>query len=183
MNEAIEIIKKYGDETSRVFVNGILGKIVNEILGEVGEGTVIKRREEKNFVGALVYAIHNNTPYFVFIQGADNKWQVTRSMISGQEEKEECKKTVFTEIGLVCQCEEKIGGNSFVNHTPEAIVKKKGVYYLAKAPYGPLTLKKSGGLKDVKWFTAEEALALTMHKDVRDMFHTAIREVSERYTS
>ena len=98
-------------------------------------------------------------------------------MLEQEDEVEKCQKTVLNETGLVCICEESIGGHTFINHTPEGVIKKTGEYYLARAEYGPLTLKKSEGLKDIQWFTAEEALELPMYKDVRDIFCNAIRDV------
>src|SRR5574343_622051 len=53
INEAIELAKTFGGETSGKFVNGVLGAVYKE-MGEPGKEETSKRKRHKNFTGAQV---------------------------------------------------------------------------------------------------------------------------------
>jgi N utilization substance protein B len=81
INEAIELAKNYGGETSSRFVNGVLGAVYKEI-GEPGKNETSKKKiqqDPKNIPverlgGAVVYAREGEEVYLALIHDIFGHW-------------------------------------------------------------------------------------------------------------
>jgi N utilization substance protein B len=194
INEAIELAKTYGGEHSGRFVNGVLGAVYKE-LGEPGKDEVGKRRREvpyeempvERLGGAIVYARHKGDIYLALVHDIFGHWTLSKGKIGDEPEiKDESVedgtvRSIKEEVGITVKIEAKIGENEYVASDPNTGKKRKNVtYYLARAPFGELSLAQKGGLDDAKWFKLADALELNFYEDVRPIVQKAVELISQQ---
>ncbi len=180
INEAIELAKSFGGETSGKFVNGVLGAVYKE-MGEPGKEEVSTRKAKaekkevpyeempiKKLGGAVVYAFHDGEIYFALVHDVFGHWTLSKGKLdetldvsAGTAQK------VKEEMGIDVSIEEELAHNEYIaSHPEEGKMRKQVTYFLAKGEYVPLTLGESGGLDDAKWFNAKDLLTLNFYNDI-----------------
>ena len=176
INEAIELAKAFGGETSGRFVNGVLGAVYKE-MGEPGKDEVSKRKIKdipfekmpiERLGGAIVYAKDGEDVYLALVHDVFGHWTLSKGHIEeGEDEKEGVKRVIKDEIGVSVEPTEHIGTNEYVaTHPEKGKIRKQVFYYLAKAPFDDLVLKETGGLDDAKWFKLANILDLNFYDDI-----------------
>jgi N utilization substance protein B len=187
INEAIEIAKTYGGETSSKFVNGVLGAVYKE-MGEPGKNETSKKKKPKDIpdseaplerlVGSVVYANHEGDIYLALVHDVFGHWTLTKSkLVPDEEEHAGVMRSIKKEIGLEeATVKEKLGENEYIAYHPEDGKKRKRVmYFLAEAPFKDLKLEEgNGGLDDVKWFKLADILDLNFYNDILPIVTKAI---------
>ena len=185
INEAIELAKSFGGDTSGKFVNGVLGAVYKE-LGEPGKDQASKRKtvEEVHFeslpierlVGAVVYAKEDSDIYLALVHDVFGHWTLSKGHNEPDEPDEVAiVRKVQEEIGVTVSPEEKLGSNEYVATLPEkGKVRKQVNYFLARSPMMDLKLGESGGLDDAKWFKVNEILDLNFYNDILPIVTKAI---------
>lgn len=191
INEAIELAKTFGSESSGRFVNGVLGAVYKEI-GEPGKDDISSKKNlDPNRIiptewkgGAVVYSVDNaGVIRLAMVHDVFGYWTLSKGGIEDGEDLEEgTKGELKEEIGLDIEIVEKLGENEYIAHHPEkGEIKKHVVYFLAKAPFVPLVLEKgTGGLDNAQWFLLEEILDLNMYQDVTEMITKSIEIISSK---
>ena len=179
INEAIELSKNFGGETSGKFVNGVLGAVYKEI-GEPGKEEVSKVKKKfgdetpyeelplEQLGGAVVYARHEGTLYLAFVHDIFQHWTLSKGKLEkGESEEEGTIRELKEEIGVDITIQGKIGENEYIASDPErGKIRKHVSYFIAETPYQKLTLGSSGGLQDARWFELSEVFDLPMYDDV-----------------
>ena len=178
INEAIELAKSFGGETSGKFVNGVLGAVYKE-MGEPGKDEVsTKKRNPKdipddqlpveNLGGAVVYAIDKKKIYLAFVHDVFGHWTLSKGRLEeGKEVKFGTIREIKEEMGLNITIEEDLGGNEYIAFHPEkGKLKKRVHYFLARSLFEPITLESSGGLTDARWFQLSEIADLNFYDDI-----------------
>jgi transcription antitermination protein NusB len=194
INEAIELAKTFGGETSGKFVNGVLGAIYKE-MGEPGKNDQPKPKKKygnvpmdklpvERLAGAVVYAHHNKDIYLALVHDVFGHWTLTKGHLDKGETQEECLiRKVPLELGVPIKIKEPIGDNSYATFHPEkGKIKKEISYFLAEAPFQDLTLEKKeekGGLDDVRWFKLADILGLNFYDDILPIVTKAITKLAE----
>lgn len=186
INEAIELAKTYGGDTSSKFVNGVLGAVYKE-MGEPGKNEVSKKKKIMDIPdseaplerlgGAVVYAHHENDIYLALVHDVFGHWTLTKGKFAeGEEEKAGIARGAHDEIGADIKLKEKLGENEYIAYHPENGKRRKRVtYYLAEAPFKELKLEEgNGGLDDVKWFKLADILDLNFYNDILPIVTKAI---------
>ncbi len=185
INEAIELAKTFGGENSSKFVNGVLGAVYKEI-GEPGKDEVSKKKAKEDVdpatlpverkAGAVVYAWHDEQLYFALVHDIFGYWTLSKGGVDeGDSDEDACMREIKDEIGVPVTIVEKLGENEYIaSHPEKGRLRKHVVYFLVEAPYEELTLSKSGGLDDVKWFRATDIAELRMYDDIVPLFTQAI---------
>jgi N utilization substance protein B len=185
INEAIELAKSFGGETSGKFVNGVLGAVYKE-LGEPGKDQESRKKkteevpydemEVEELVGAVVFARDMNAIYLAFVHDIFGHWTLSKGHTKEGETLEDAvKRKVREEIGIEATPAEKLGENEYVATKPDKTKFRKHVsYFLAEAKYEELTLGVSGGLDDCKWFKISEILDLNFYDDILPIVTKAI---------
>ncbi len=188
INEAIELAKIFGGDSSGRFVNGVLGAIYKE-LGEPGKDDQGKREKAKrgplpleNLAGAIVYAFHDGQYYLALVHDVFGRWTLSKGHVpEGVEPKDGVAKVVKDEIGLEGVVHEQIGENEYIASHPEKGKLRKHVYFfLVEAPYETLQLKKSGGLDDAKWFRLPDILGLNFYDDMLPIVTAAVQKLLDK---
>ncbi|OGG67738.1 transcription antitermination factor NusB [Candidatus Kaiserbacteria bacterium RIFCSPLOWO2_02_FULL_56_11] len=187
INEAIELAKTFGGESSGRFVNGVLGAVYKEI-GEPGkdeQGKKKVRREDlplEKYGGAIVYAKHDGQYYLALVHDVFGHWTLSKGHIEQDPSPEEgVKRVVKEELGIECMVEAQIGENEYVASHPEKGKLRKHVwFFIASADFEPLTLKKSGGLDDAKWFRLTDILDLNFYDDMLPIVTAAVQKLLDQ---
>ncbi|MEK9154344.1 MAG: transcription antitermination factor NusB [Patescibacteria group bacterium] len=192
INEAIELAKSFGSDSSGRFVNGVLGAVYLE-LGEPGksEGTTRKDTAPKSgkiltehLAGAVVYAKQGDETYLAFVHDIFGHWTISKGTI---EENEGARAGVVREIkkelGLDISIIEELGVNEYVANDSkvEGGKKRKRVtYFLAESPFTDLRLGPSGGLDDAQWFPLSSIGDLNFYDDTLKIIIPAINALARR---
>ena len=188
INEAIELAKVFGSDTSSKFVNGVLGAVYKE-MGEPGKDDTPKEKKKfdtKNVPteylgGAVVYAKVKDEIYVALVHDVFGRWTLSKGHIdiSGEPTDEKIEKEVARaitdELSLPVLIQEKLGVNEYPTFHPEKGKLKKNVtYYLAEAPFEDIKLVNTGGLDDARWFKLGEILDLNFYNDILPLITKAV---------
>lgn len=188
INEAIELAKTFGGETSGKFVNGVLGAVYKE-LGEPGkeETTQVKKKKKdvpyeempiKKLGGAVVYAKDGDQVYLALVHDVFGHWTLSKGKLEeGEEVKDGTIREIKEEMGVEdVEIEDELAHNEYIaSHPEEGKLRKQVTYFLAKASYKPLVLGPSGGLTDAKWFPIKEIVTLNFYNDVLPIVTKAVQ--------
>jgi len=194
INEAIELAKTFGGETSGKFVNGVLGAVYKE-MGEPGKFDEPKHKKKygnipvdklpiERLAGAVVYARHKKDIYLALVHDVFGHWTLTKGKLEGKESDEDgLRREAQEELGIPITIIERLGENSYSTYHPEkGKILKQVTYFLAEAPYQDLTLEKKeekGGLDDVRWFKLSDILDLNFYDDILPIVTKAITMLAE----
>ncbi|HTR18969.1 MAG TPA: transcription antitermination factor NusB [Candidatus Paceibacterota bacterium] len=177
INEAIELAKTFGSNSSGRFVNGVLGAVYIE-LGEPGkaDGTPRKQQSQKpskmpleELAGAVVYAENQGEYYLAFVHDIFGHWTISKGKIEpGEDIEQGAIREIKEEMNLDIEIVEQLGVNEYVANDSkiEGGKKKKRVtYFLAKSPFTEVRLGSSGGLDDAQWFPLSAVGDLNFYDD------------------
>ena len=195
INEAIELSKTFGGDTSSKFVNGVLGAVYKE-LGEPGKDDTSKDKKNNQNVptpveylgGAVIYARAGEDIYLALVHDVFGRWTLSKGHIdpgtraehgTGQVAEEhmesEIKRVIKDELSIDVEIKQKLGTNEYPTYHPEkGKIKKNVTYYLCQSPFVDLGLKNSGGLDDAKWFKLGDILDLNFYNDILPLVTNAI---------
>ncbi len=176
INEAIELAKTFGGDTSGRFVNGVLGAVYKE-LGEPGkDATPAKKKVEvpyekmpiQHLGGAVVYARNGAEVYMAFVHDIFGHWTLSKGKIpEGIEPTDGTISKVKEEIGLNVSIKADLGSNEYIANDPEiGKIRKQVHYYLTESPFEKLVLAKKPGLDDAKWFKLSDIAELNFYNDI-----------------
>jgi N utilization substance protein B len=190
INEAIELGKNFGGESSGRFVNGVLGFVYKE-LGEPGKNEVSKKAKQKKErplvpyeqmpierkVGAVVYAIDNGEVYVALVHDVFGHWTLSKGGVDeGDTEEEAAVREIKDEMGLDMKIVEKLGENEYVaSHPEKGKVRKHVTYFLGESAFTEVKLAEGkGGLDDARWFKLADILELNFYHDILHIITKAI---------
>lgn len=190
INEAIELAKTFGGDSSGRFVNGVLGAVYKE-LGEPGkdeQGPKKVKREElplEKMGGAIVYSKHDGQYYLALVHDVFGHWTLSKGHIETDPTPEDgVTRIIKEELGLTAKVENQVGENEYVaSHPEKGRVRKHVWFFLASSEFEPLTLKKSGGLDDAKWFRLQDIIDLNFYDDMLPIVTAAVQKLLDHASS
>jgi N utilization substance protein B len=188
INEAIELAKSFGGDSSGRFINGVIGGVYKE-LGEPGKDETSKKKKrakqplvpyEKMPVerkgGAVVYARHEGDVYVALVHDVFGHWTLSKGGIEDAESEEDgVVREIKQELGLDVKIKEKLGENEYVASNPEkGKIRKHVTYFLVESPFEDIVLEDKGGLDDARWFKLADILELNFYHDILSIITKAI---------
>ena len=193
INEAIEIAKTYGGESSGRFVNGVLGSVYKE-MGEPGKNESGKKKRDDKFNlpyekmpverlgGAVVYAKKDKEYFIALVHDVFGHWTLPKGHIEeGEEDDKGTEREVMEEIGVKIKAEDELGLNEYIASDPEkGKIRKQVKYFLAKGDFGELKLGSTGGLDDVRWFRLQDILELNFYNDILPIMTKAVSLILQK---
>ncbi|QSH39427.1 transcription antitermination factor NusB [Candidatus Kaiserbacteria bacterium] len=191
INEAIELGKEFGGESSGRFINGVLGAVYKE-MGEPEKeqtGKTKKTIDEANLrteeiVGAVVYAEEEGQLYVALVHDVFGHWTLCKGKLKeGEDSKAGALRKVKEEIGLEGEVISELGENTYVASDPnEGKKKRHGQYHLVQVPFDDLTLKSEGGLDDAQWFKLADIIDLNFYDDILPVVTRAVNVLVQHRT-
>lgn len=193
INEAIELAKTFGSASSGRFVNGVLGAVYVE-LGEPGKTDGGARKKEvskgggkmpvEELIGGVVYARDGGEIYLALVHDIFGHWTLCKGKLQeGESHENGVKRKSKEEVGLECTVEEQLGENEYIANDSKASGGKKkrhATYFLARAEFKDLTLKKEGGLDDAQWFPLASVGDLNFYDDILPVVTRAINLLAQK---
>lgn len=184
INEAIELAKTFGGDSSGRFVNGVVGAVYKE-LGEPGKDEQGKKkvsREElplEKMGGAIVYAKHDGQYYLALVHDVFGHWTLSKGHIESDASPEAgVARVIKDELGLDAKVENQVGENEYVaSHPEKGKVRKHVWFFIASSSFEPIQLKKSGGLDDAKWFRLQDIIDLNFYDDMLPIVTAAVQKL------
>lgn len=200
INEAIELAKTFGGESSGKFVNGVLGTVYKE-LGEPGKEEVSKKKRgagknnAKDFekeelekmplqelAGGVVYCRDGGELYLALVHDIFGYWTLAKGKVKINKEgkvdesvEETAVRKTKEELGIETEVVASIAVNEYVANDPEqGQLRKRVSYFLLKAPTRMMIKHDSTGLDDSRWFPLEEIPQLTMYNDLIPIITKAV---------
>jgi len=185
INEAIELAKTFGGDSSGKFVNGVLGTVYREMGGEEEDEKKEKEPEkfiEEKLAGAVVRKKNGDDMEFALVHDIFGYWTLSKGRIEeGENAADGAKREIMEEIGLDVEVGKELGKNEYMASDPEkGKIKKSVTYFLALAKNDDIKLKQTGGLDDAKWFKMKELPELKMYDDIRGILAEAIKELNKK---
>ena len=176
INEAIELAKSFGGESSGKFVNGVLGTVYKEI--EKIEEEETDKSSVEFLSGGAVFRKHGDDFQIALLKDAFERW----TLLKGHAEKDETpEQTVLREVkeelGLDnLKIIKKLGEREYIAHEPEkGAIKRKVIDFLLEAPENSeLKAEQSSGIKDAKWFNLNEISELRQYQQVKPIIEAVI---------
>jgi transcription antitermination protein NusB len=193
INEAIELAKTFGGNSSSKFVNGVLGAVYVE-LGEPGKADGGDRKNPstatmpvEELIGAVVYARENGEIYLALVHDIFGHWTLSKGKLQqGEDKKVGAARKVKEEIGLVVSVEDELGENEYIANDSHGGNGKNGkkrrhaTYYLARAEFTDIVLKREGGLDDAQWFPLSSVGDLNFYDDILPVVTRAINILAQK---
>ncbi len=191
INEAIELAKTFGGETSGRFVNGVMGAVYKE-LGEPDKDALPSKQKKaevpyeqmpiQHLGGAVVYGKEGKDIYMAFVHDVFGHWTLTKGRIpDGINPKDGTVAKVKEEIGLVVTIKADLGSNEYIANDPDIGKTRKQVhYYLAESDFDKLSLVKKPGLDDAKWFKLSDIAELNFYDDILPIVTKAVTLLSQQ---
>jgi N utilization substance protein B len=184
INEAIELAKTFGSESSSRFVNGVLGAVYKE-LGEPGKDETSKKEKKEYPIerlgGAVVYARDGEQVYLALVHDVFGHWTLSKGKIQdGEDEGKGTVRNIQEELGLDVEIKARLGENEYVaSHPEKGKIRKRVVYFLTESPFTSIELEKKGGLDDAKWFKIHDVLDLNFYSDMLPIVTKGVQAIVE----
>lgn len=192
INEAVELAKTFGSETSSKFVNGVLGAVYTE-LGEPGKDDAPKTQKNKIprekmplqlLAGAVVYAEHQGETYLAFVHDIFGHWTISKGKVEENEDvKAGAVREIKEEMGVDVVIQQELGVNEYIANDPQVEggkKRKRVTYFLAKGEFTELKLGPSGGLDDAQWFPLAQVGNLNFYEDTLKIIVPAINILAQK---
>ncbi len=189
INEAIELGKNFGGDSSGRFVNGVLGSVYKE-LGEPGKDETSKsvRNEKRPMVpyekmpierkaGAVVFARVDGDMYVALVHDVFGHWTLPKGGLDDAETAEQgVIREISDELGITAQVILQLGENEYVaSHPEKGKLRKHVTYFLVESAFTDLQLEEGkGGLDDARWFKLADILDLNFYHDILPIITKAI---------
>lgn len=185
INEAIELAKSFGGESSGKFVNGVLGTVYKQIEKPETEIAVPeKEMPEEILAGGVVCRRKNSDYQIALVRDIFGYWTFPKGHI---EKGEDLEKALLREI------KEEIGLENLkiIKNLGERIYKakdrEKGGYIrrkvtdflLESASDKELKIEESPGLKEARWFSLDEIPSLRQYKETKEILQKVIEHLKK----
>ena len=188
INEAIELAKNFGGESSGKFVNGVMGAVYKE-LGEPGKDETTKKKDSllnenmpiERKAGAVVFSRHEGEIYIALVHDVFGHWTLSKGSPEENESDDNAAvREIKEEIGIDIKIIDKLGENAYIaNHPEKGKIKRQVTYFLAESNHENLTLGESGGLDDARWFKLTDILDLNFYDDILEIVTLGIKKIAK----
>jgi len=176
INEAIELAKTYGGDSSGKFINGVLGSIYKEMEKAGIKQNMEEKTENETSAGGVVYLVKENSYQIVMILNAYDKWALPKGHIKKNEDQQTAvTREIEEETGLKnLEVQDYLGQIEFKIKKPKTTTVLKTIhFYLIKSLDDKIVVPQIAELKDVQWFDPATAYAKADYENVKEILAKA----------
>lgn len=192
INEAIELAKSFGGESSSKFVNGVLGTVYRE-LGEPGKehprrseadtGTPDWASElrKEEYSGAVIFRRGGGRISWAMVHDIFGHWTFVKGHRKPDESPEEAAlREVKEEVGLSSSIVVRLGQNAYpaTTETGENVLRQV-IYFLVETSDTELVLEEDAGLTAARWFPMEDVLSTKHYPDTNHIIQAAMEKINQ----
>ncbi len=181
LNEAIELAKTYGSDSSGKFVNGVLGAVYRSI-GSPGKDDAPKDSTplpHEHLGGVVLTAVSDGAIQVAMVLDAFDHWTLAKAKC-GEDELSDAaaKRALKNDFGVDADIKEVLGEHEFIAHEPSVgrIVRTVGYFLVCLPEPVELHAGVSPGIKEARWFSEESLGSVNVYEDLREMIESGIRE-------
>lgn len=183
INEAIELAKSFGGESSGKFVNGVLGSIYRDMVaaGETKEGAGSNPQAtgpHETSAGGVVYRRESDgTLKFAVIKDATGRWTFAKGHVEENEDMAAgAAREVAEEMGVKdLTVGPKVGEINITVNEPGKPPRPKTVhYFLIESANDSLHAEDAPELQDAAWFGTQETWENLGYENARGIFRKAL---------
>lgn len=191
INEAVELGKTFGSESTSKFVNGVLGAVYIE-LGEPGKDDAPAKEKKmpreqmtlEHLAGAVVFARHEGDIYLAFVHDIFGHWTISKGKVEqGEDIQAGAIREIQEEMGLDIKIKGELGVNEYIANDPAALggkKRKRVTYFLAESQFTDIKLGPSGGLDAAQWFPLAQVGNLNFYDDTLKIIVPAINLLAQK---
>lgn len=174
INEAVELGKEFGSESSGKFVNGVLGTIYRNSDRYEDEDVTIS-------AGGIIYRLEGPKIYFIIVKNTYDKWTFPKGKVEeGETWQEAAVREIREETGIEeAEILGEVGEIRFTDKSTDIPIKKSVHFYLIRTKQTQIKTKpaEETHLKEVRWVEKDEVLSLLGYDNLVDLFKKAINEI------
>jgi 8-oxo-dGTP pyrophosphatase MutT (NUDIX family) len=139
----------------------------------------------EELVGAVAYAREGGEVYLALVHDIFGHWTLSKGKLQPGEDKHDgVKRKVKEEIGLGVTVEDELGENEYIandsSNKGHGKKKRHATYYLARADFTDIILKREGGLDDAQWFPLASVGDLNFYDDILPVVTRAINILAQK---
>lgn len=192
INEAIELGKTFGGDTSGKFINGVLGAVYKEI-GEPGKDDESPKKKKdipfeempiEQKVGAVAYCEHEGQIYFGLVHDVFGHWTLSKGGLKeGEDDEAGLTRVIKEEMNLdFKKINSLLGETEYVANHPEKGKHRKQVrYYLVESDYGDIKIPEGkSGLDAAQWFKIKDVADLNFYNDIVPLITQSITTLMQK---
>lgn len=176
LNEAIELGKTFGGESSGRFINGVLGSVYRE-LGSPRKEEAPKTKEKEYLAGVVVCAYEARVLYVALVQDLFGKWTLPKTRYKpGELSDHAALRSAHDVLGLSgAVLQAPLSEHEYDTHDPHSGVSKRRVgYFLACSKKEALSTKTSKTVVSTAWFSVDDLPSVDLYDDLRGIIESGI---------
>lgn len=180
INEAIELAKAFGGDSSGKFVNGVLGSIYKDMVKAGEKQNLASQGIKEVSAGGMIYRQEDDGYYFVLILDAYGKWTFPKGKVqTGESLEVTASRELSEETGLQnLEVITYLGETQVKVHKPNETPYRKLIkYFLIKTGDKEIVVPKVGELQDVKWFSQNEARSTLGYENAVEIFDKGLEKL------
>lgn len=180
INEAIELAKTFGGDSSGKFINGVLGSIYKEMekLGEK-QGMDNPMGERQTSAGGVVFYQKDNQKYYALVLDAHERWTFPKGKLATPDEdlRSAALREISEEIGLKdIVLYDKIGEIEVVVNEPNKKPAPKTIHlFLGETEKQEFTLTDKPEIKDAAWVAENKVMEQLGYDQAKEIFTQVIK--------
>lgn len=181
LNEAIELAKSYGGDSSGKFINGVLGAVYRE-MGEPGKADVIKNPAplpHEALGGAVVTASVDGVTHVALVFDIFGRWTLPKAKCEENELSDSAaKRAIEDELGVKAGTLSPLGEHEYIAHEPNVgrIVRTVGYFLAPVAKKSTLKTKSEGGVMEARWFAETELKDIPTYNDLLPIIELGVTQ-------
>jgi len=175
LNEAIELAKIFGSDSSGRFVNGVLGSVYRE-LGSPRKDEAPKTGKEY-FAGIVVCAPLGASVQVALVKDAFGKWTLPKTQYeSGELSDSAALRAARESLGLTSvTLAAPLSEHEYEAHDPErGKVTRRALYFLGCSKKSALRVTEGKSATEAAWFTEKALPELDLYEDLRGIIESGI---------
>jgi transcription antitermination protein NusB len=178
INEAIELAKTYGGDSSGKFINGVLGSIFKKMEKEGEKINMDEAIEKETSAGGVVYHLEDDKYRIALVLNSYNKWALPKGHIEkGETIEQAAVREISEETGLKkIDIKTAIGDIEYKIKQPKKTTIVKTVHFFLASSEGDKLIKQDTPENiDVQWFTPQEAHKKIGYENTRAILEKALK--------